>query len=232
MDCRLSGEEEEEFMIRPHSLYEPAGSGPHPTIVALHGWGANSMDLLTLAPHLGQGRFMVICPEGEVTVPLGGAGSGYGWFLLNPNQTLEFSSKIEDIMSAISGLGQFVDQALERYPIDANRMVLLGFSQGGVMAYGLGLGNPGRFTGVVSLSSWLVPNLAKKVIKANEVRGLPILVQHGLHDPLIDVSKARESVDLLRAVQANVTYREYEMGHEITSESLADLTRWLDGTVG
>lgn len=218
-------------MILPHALYEPEGSGPHPTIVALHGWGANAMDLLTLAPHLGQRRFMVICPEGGVTVPLGSGASGYGWFLLNPNQALELSSKTEDIITAISSLGRFVDQALERYPVDASRLVLLGFSQGGVMAYGLGLGKPGRFRGVVSLSSWLVPDLAKKVIKTNEIRGLPILVQHGLHDPLIDVSKARQSVDTLRAVQADVTYREYGMGHEITSESLADLTRWLEGTI-
>jgi phospholipase/carboxylesterase len=174
---------------------------------------------------------MVICPEGGVTVSLGGGASGYGWFLLNPNQALELSSKTEDIITAISSLGRFVDQALERYPVDASRLVLLGFSQGGVMAYGLGLGNPGRFRGVISLSSWLVPDLAKKVIKTNEIRGLPVLVQHGLHDPLIDVSKARQSVDTLRAVQADVTYREYGMGHEITSESLADLTRWLEGTI-
>ena len=35
-----------------HTVYEPAGDGPHPTVVALHGWGANGMDLLGLAPYL------------------------------------------------------------------------------------------------------------------------------------------------------------------------------------
>ena len=40
----------EERMHLLHTAYEPAGDGPHPTIVALHGWGANGMDLLALAP--------------------------------------------------------------------------------------------------------------------------------------------------------------------------------------
>ena len=38
-----------------HTVYEPAGDGPHPAIVALHGWGANAMDLLGLAPYLVNG---------------------------------------------------------------------------------------------------------------------------------------------------------------------------------
>jgi len=33
-----------------HTAYESAGDGPHPTMTALHGWGANGMDLLALAP--------------------------------------------------------------------------------------------------------------------------------------------------------------------------------------
>jgi len=62
-----------------HTLYEPAGDGPHPAILALHGWGANGLDLLGLAPYLAAGRFLVLCPQGPVEVPLGPA-TGYGWF--------------------------------------------------------------------------------------------------------------------------------------------------------
>ena len=60
-----------------HTLYEPTGSGPHPTVVALHGWGANANDLLGLAPHLGGGRVQMICPQGALTVPIANA-AGFG----------------------------------------------------------------------------------------------------------------------------------------------------------
>ncbi|HEX2385639.1 MAG TPA: hypothetical protein VHL99_03700, partial [Candidatus Binatia bacterium] len=65
-----------------HTIFEPAGDGPHPTILALHGWGASAQDLLGLAPHLAGGRLLVICPQGPLEVPLGPQSIGYGWFPL------------------------------------------------------------------------------------------------------------------------------------------------------
>jgi len=54
-----------------HTLYEPAGDGPHPTLIAMHGFGASALDLLGLAPYIADGRFMVICPQGPIEVPIG-----------------------------------------------------------------------------------------------------------------------------------------------------------------
>lgn len=35
-----------------HTVFEPPGAGPHPTLLTLHGWGANALDLLGLAPYV------------------------------------------------------------------------------------------------------------------------------------------------------------------------------------
>ena len=40
-----------------HTIFEPKGEGPHPTILALHGWGASALDLLGLALYLCNGRW-------------------------------------------------------------------------------------------------------------------------------------------------------------------------------
>src|ERR1051326_6169677 len=119
-----------------HTIFEPAGEGPHPTILAFHGWGANAQDLLGLAPYLAGGRFLVICPQGPLEVPLGPHAMGYGWFPL----TMGRPPDIPAIVSARDKLRAFLDAALERYPIERKKLVALGFSQGGVMAYGLELG--------------------------------------------------------------------------------------------
>ena len=210
-----------------HAIFEPSGDGPHPTIIALHGWGANAQDLLGLAPHLCDGRFLVICPQGPLEVPLGPTAVGYGWFPL----TMGGPANVPAILSARDQLRAFLDSALKRYPMDRRKSVVLGFSQGGVLCYGLALSQPERFAAFVALSSWLSNELVA-VFSTKETIGLPpALVQHGSADDLIQVERARESVESLRTLRAPVTYREYDMGHEIIPQSLADLSAWLEEKV-
>jgi phospholipase/carboxylesterase len=208
-----------------HTIYEPPGDGPHPTILALHGWGANAFDLLGLAPWLVGGRFLALCPQGPVEVPLDGA-SGFGWFPI----TLGAPPDPRQFDAAVDSLRAFLDTALQRYPVDPRKLVALGFSQGGVMAYELALSEPQRFAGLAALSSWLPAARAQQFPAAHR-DDLPTLVQHGTHDELIDVARARESVEVLRSLAVPVTYREYEMGHEISPKSLGDLVAWLQEKV-
>lgn len=210
-----------------HSIFEPQGEGPHPTIVALHGWGANALDLLGLAPHLCDGRFLVICPQGPLEMEIGPGAVGYGWFPL----TLGVPPDIPAILTARDMLKTFLDSILTRYPIDRNKLVLLGFSQGGVMAYGLVLGEPDRFSAATILSSWLPQELANAFTNITDSQYCPTLIQHGSHDELIEIDRARESVETARNLRIPVTYREYNMGHEISQRSLLDLSAWLEEKV-
>lgn len=210
-----------------HAVFEPQGRGPHPTILALHGWGANAMDLLGIAPHLCGSRFLVICPQGQIEVPLGPGTVGYGWFPLRLGEPTD----IPAILSAGERLRSFLDGCMSRYPIDRNKLAVLGFSQGGVMAYGLALGEPDRFSAATILSSWLPQELANAFTHITDSRYPPALIQHGSHDELIEIDRARESVETARNLRIPVTYREYNMGHEISQKSLADLSAWLEEKV-
>ncbi|HXV80768.1 MAG TPA: phospholipase, partial [Candidatus Binatia bacterium] len=102
---------------------------------------------------------------------------------------------------------------------------------GGVMAYSLALSNPERFSGLAVLSSWLPKELIPKLSIGEAVQSLPTLVQHGSQDPLIEIRRAQDSVERLRALRVPLTYREYDMGHEITPRSLTDLSAWLEEKV-
>ncbi len=211
-----------------HTLYEPSGDGPHPTIIALHGWGASAFDLMGLAPYLGGGQFQVICPQGPLEVPLGMTGAvGFGWFPLSAVQPA-VEGPIEE---AVAGLERFVEAALARYAVAPRKLVLLGFSQGGVLAYRMALAAPRRFAGLVALSSWLPPQMAATLPAVEGRDELPTLVQHGSGDEIIAVARAQQSIETLRALRVPVVYREYDMGHEINAESLADLSQWLEDKV-
>jgi phospholipase/carboxylesterase len=209
-----------------HAALEPSGPGPHPTLIALHGWGANALDLLGLAPHLAGGRFLVLCPQGDVTVPIAPQLNGYGWFPITMGTPPDPAS----VERALDSLEVFVEEAGRRYPIEQRKLALLGFSQGGVMAYALTLKAPKRFAALAALSSWLPPMLAERY-GAGTLDQLPVLVQHGTRDELIEPSRGRSSVEALRELRASVIYREYEMGHEINAASLADLSGFLQEKV-
>jgi phospholipase/carboxylesterase len=210
-----------------HTIYEPSGSGPHPTLLTLHGRGANAFDLLGLAPHLCEGKFLVICPQGPLVTPIGPGSNGYAWYPMSLGGPPDISA----MLSSQKYLKIFLDQCIQRYAIDTKKLVALGFSQGGVMAYSLALAQPQRFAALAVLSSWLPEELVPKLTVGEDVCSMPTLVQHGAQDPLIEIARARDSVERLRKLNVPLTYKEYEMGHEITPRSLSDLSAWLQEKV-
>lgn len=210
-----------------HTLYQPSGPGPFPTLLTLHGRGANAFDLLGLAPYLCGGRFMVICPQAPLETPIGPESAGYAWYPMSMGGPLD----VDAILASRRRLEVFVDQCAQSYPIDLQKFGIVGFSQGGVMAYSLTLPNPQRFTALAVLSSWLPKELLPRIEINAAVQTLPSLVQHGTEDPTIQVDRARSSVEILRQLKVPLTYREYAMGHEIGSKSLADLSAWLEEKV-
>jgi phospholipase/carboxylesterase len=209
-----------------HTLYEPAGAGPHPALFAFHGWGSSALDLVGLAPYIADGRFLVICPQGPMEVPIGPT-RGFGWYPIRMGGPPDPDA----IEAAGRNAERFIDQALERYPIDKRKVVLLGFSQGGTMAYRLAIANPSRYTALVAISTWFPPELKHQVKDADALGQLPTLVQHGRADDMIDIGRARTSVENLRALHVPLQYREYDCGHEITADGLMDLSKFLHDKV-
>lgn len=210
-----------------HTLYEPSGAGPHPTILTLHGRGANALDLLGLAPYLCGGKFLMLCPQGPLESPIGPNAVGYSWYPMSMGGPPD----IDAMLSSQKKLRQFLDDCLKRYPIDPRKLVVLGFSQGGVMAYSLALADPERFAALAVLSSWLPEELVPQLTIPDSIPSLPTLVQHGSEDPMIEVGRAQESIERLRQLRLPLTYREYDMGHEISPKSLTDLSAWLEEKV-
>lgn len=210
-----------------HTLYQPTGDGPFPTVLTLHGRGANAFDLLGLAPYLCGGKFLMICPQGPLETPIGPEAVGYAWYPMSMGGPPD----VDAILSSQKKLRLFLDECVKSYPIDVKKLALLGFSQGGVMAYGLALADPSRFAALAVLSSWLPKELLSQTDVSDAVRSLPVLVQHGVQDSTIEVARARSSVETLRGLHVPLTFREYEMGHEIRPRSLSELSAWLEENV-
>ena len=205
-----------------HAIYEPAGDGPFPTLFAMHGWGLSAFDLHGIAPFIAGGRFLVICPQGSHEVEIG-AINGYGWYETNPGSRPDE----EKIDAAVDQLRAFINEACGRYPVDRSKIVLAGFSQGGMMAYSLGIRWPDKFAALVGISTAFPDFLVDRATNRQAIAKLPTLVQHGRADDALDLTRARKSVEKLRELGAPVTAREYDCRHEICADGVRDLSKFL-----
>jgi phospholipase/carboxylesterase len=210
-----------------YTAHVPAGAGPFPTIIALHGWGASAHDLVGLAPILNGGRSLVLCPQGPLALQAGPGQVGYGWFPLKSGEETD----PEEVRKGVDTLQRFIEEALEVHPVDRSKVAILGFSQGGVMAYALALRNPTAYAGLVALSSWLPDPMAESIPVNPELSNLKTLVIHGTKDSMISIDLARESRDALTKLGVSASYHEYEMGHEINPDALQEIVGWLDEKV-
>ncbi|MBM4415583.1 MAG: alpha/beta fold hydrolase [Chloroflexi bacterium] len=203
--------------------FEPAAGAaerPLPALIALHGFGSHALDLLTLAPELAGGRLLVICPQAPYHLP---DFYGFSW---SRDPTAPADPAEPD--AAADALRTLLDDAIPRLGIDPTRLALLGFSQGGMMAAPLALGEPQRFAGLALLSTSVVGARSAVLTAAPDAARLPVLVQHGTQDPAIPVAQAQASVERLRELGLAPEYEEYAMAHEVSRESTTALTRWLE----
>ena len=135
------------------------------------------------------------------------------------------------MLSQQKKLQAFLDECLKSYPIDPKKLVVLGFSQGGVMAYSLALSESRK----IRRSGSTEQLAAERTVAATErqPRGAIIAdVGAARHSRSDDRSRAREKFGGDAApTTVPLTYREYPMGHEIGAKSLAELSAWLEEKV-
>lgn len=206
-----------------YTAHVPAGRGPFPTVLALHGYGASAHDLLGLAPQIRRGEVVYLCPQGPLTLEIGSGQRGHAWFPIDASGQVSAPA----LVGARGVIEGFLEDAMKIHPIDPERLVVMGFSQGGVMAFDLALGRPDRFRALVALSSWL-PDAVLQGLRPDPARaGLATLLIHGTRDPMIGIDNARAAKARLEGFGMHVAWGEYEMGHELNPQAARDLLGWL-----
>jgi phospholipase/carboxylesterase len=111
--------------------------------------------------------------------------------------------------------------------IAIGRIVVAGFSQGGAIALQTGLRYPQRLAGIMALSTYLPlrATLAGEASVAN--RDVPILMCHGLRDPIVPAELGKASRDALQALGYPVEWQSYPMEHQVCMEEVMDISNWL-----
>jgi len=196
--------------------YVPAGEGPFPVILLLHGWTGNENAMWVFAPRMPNGA-MLLAPRGLYSSPLG----GYGW---HPYQTRVWPS-IDDFRPALKALLELLTP--DHFPYaDFSRLHLAGFSQGAALVYTLALLQADRIASFSGLSGF-VPDGAERLVMSDGLRGKPGFIAHGDQDDLVPVDRARKAVELFQKAGAQVTYCEDEVGHKLSANCFRGLEAFL-----
>ena len=207
---------------------------PRAAVIWMHGLGADGHDFEPIVPELGLPDSLPIrfvfphAPMRPVTINAGMVMRAWYDVAGQGGTRREDEEGVRASQRAIEAL---IEREKKR-GLTAGQIVLAGFSQGGAMALQTGLRHPERLAGLLVLSSFLpLPDtLATEASPAN--RDVPIFMAHGTHDPLIPVSRARDSRDRLLALGYRVQWREYPMAHAVCAEEIADLSAWLRRVLG
>jgi phospholipase/carboxylesterase len=210
-----------------HLVREPSvpAAGMSPLLLLLHGIGSNEADLFGLTPYLDE-RLRIVSARAPVALGPG----AFGWF------NIEFTPTglVADLAQAERSralLATFIDELLAAYPTTARRLYLMGFSQGAMMSLSLLLAQADKIAGVVAMSGRFPTLALEQLTEPQALAGLPVLVTHGLYDPVLPIESGRAIRARLAALPVALTYREYPMGHEVTPESLRDTAAWLTMTL-
>ncbi len=201
------------------------------TVLLLHGLGARSADMAGLVPALLlpdelRVRFVIpSAPERALTLRAGARTTA--WMDVGKEDLRQAeSSDPAGLRVAAQRVQDLVEREVRR-GIPVARIVIGGFSQGGVVSVCAALTGSRPLAGAFALSTFLPRNVALEAEVQPANRGLPVFAAHGTRDDLVAIRHGRRQRERLEALGCDVTWREYPMAHEICAEELVDLGRWL-----
>lgn len=192
---------------------------PEGALVLFHGRGADEHDLFPLLDALDpERRFVGATPRGPLSLPPGGA----HWYVLAGIGTPD----PQTFLASYAAASDWLDGFLRKHGVGHDRLVLGGFSQGGVMTYSLGLGQGRPRPAALAVFSSFMPTVPGFELDLS-VPLPPVAIGHGTLDPVIGVQWGRQARERLEAAGAEVLYRETPMGHQLDPEFVREVAGWL-----
>jgi len=204
------------------------GGAVRSAIVWMHGLGADGHDFEPIVPHLGlkdRGVRFVFPHAPRRAVTINGGLLMPAWFDV---RSQDFGADIDasGIRASVVQVEALIAREKER-GVPAGRILLAGFSQGGVIALCSALRHPERLAGVMGLSTFLTAEALVEGDLSAANAGLPVFMGHGDEDPMIPIAWAEAARDRLLALGHPVAWKSYPMAHQVCAEEIADIAAWI-----
>ena len=184
-------------------------------MILLHGRGATAEDIMTIAAEVRQPGWAYIAPQA----------ADNAWY---PNPfTAPLERNEPHLSAALDTVSRVFEQVTQKIP--AQRVVVLGFSQGGCLALEWAARNAQRLGGVVGLSGGLIGPDGTPRDYSRKFDGTPAFLGCSDVDPYIKKYRVEEAAEVYRRMGAAVTLRLYPgMAHLVSGEEIDEIRQIVD----
>lgn len=198
-------------------------------VVWLHGLGDSGDGFAPIVPELRLPKssgIRFLFPHAPVRpITINGGMQMRGWYDI---KTWDLNDRADEtgVRESATAVTALLDKLIEQ-GIPSNRILLAGFSQGGVIALHLLPRLPYKLAGVMALSTYMaVPGkLKEEMIVVN--KSTAVLVNHGTHDEVVPYSAGQAAFNALKFAGFTVNWADYRMGHSVCPQQIADISRFI-----
>ena len=195
-------------------------SDTSPVLFLLHGYGSHEEDLFSFANYLPE-EYLIISLRAPLSLSFG----GYAWYSIHINEQQDKWSDNAEAKKAQEIILYNIDYHLEQFKLKEQKVSLLGFSQGAILSWAVGLSHPERIDKLIALSGYVNEDIF--VYAKEGLDQLRIFSSHGTKDPTLPIEWARKGIALVEKKEISVAYKEYPQGHGINQDNFNDLLSWL-----
>ena len=208
------------------------GKSPTASVIWLHGLGADGNDFVPIVGELdlsGAPPIRFVFPHAPVRpVTINNGMMMRAWYDVLLGDLEGRSKRADDkgVRQSEALVGALIEREVER-GVEAGKIVIAGFSQGGAITLQTGLRYPKKLAGMMALSTYLplAETLPGEAADAN--RQTPIFMAHGLYDGVIPIAMGAGSMTLLTGMGHPVEWRQYPMQHSVCPQEIQDIAAWL-----
>ncbi len=204
-----------------YSVQVPEQMGPHPLLIALHGFGQVARQFIQVFEPLAKKGILVAAPQGahQFYTHLKKGQVGFSW--------LTRYERDQSVVDFVGYIEQFYKILKERFEVDSQRVFMLGFSQGVSMAYRTWAHSSLPVRGVIACGGDLPPDIVEQL---DSLPPIQILLVHGRQDEEVSPEKAKEAREHLMAHGLEPEFFDFEGGHVVSSRALPKLEGMILGT--
>ncbi|QLE87791.1 carboxylesterase [Shewanella sp. Scap07] len=218
----MSGSTLERITIEPETQAKAC-------VIWLHGLGDSGAGFSPIVPALNMPAQLGVrfifphAPEQAVTI-----NQGYvmrSWYDIK-GMDIGNRAFMPDVLASEKHVRDLIDEQIAA-GIASDKIVLAGFSQGGVMSLFTGLRYEQPLAGILAMSCYLATGESLPEGLSDSNKATPLLQHHGEQDEVVPFMAGKMAFDALKAAGYDTQWQQYAMGHSVVPEQIGDISQWL-----
>lgn len=216
------------------AVYVEPKNSVNSVVIWLHGLGADGHDFEPVIPHLkliGSLNVRFIFPHAPIRpVTCNNNIAMRSWYdILELSEIRRINE--QDLIETSETINQLIEQQIQN-GIPPEKILLVGFSQGGAVALHTGLRYRSPLAGILALSTYMPRENSLKNESSDANKGIVIHMAHGDNDDMVTPKASKKAFDDLTKHHYNVSYNQYPMGHELCLKEIRDIGLWMNTLLG